>query len=217
MNFFSQTEKDFIQNTRTPNPSKSLPIWQLLSRIERFDPTTYLHLVNVSKLSTLIGYEMSLNTASVEDLRLAGLVHDIGKMFVPEEILNKPSSLSKPEYEIIKEHVPSGAEHLNSLGFTEQVVTIISQHHERLDGSGYPHGLAAEDILIESRVLAVADSLDAMAADRPYRRSLGITKSLEILVEEQGKTLDQDVIETVLKIHKRGDFLKLIEIGSYLS
>ena len=97
MNFFSQTEKDFIQNTQTPNPSKSLPIWQLLSRIERFDPTTYLHLVNVSKLSTLIGYEMSLNSASIEDLRLAGLVHDIGKMFVPEEILNKPSSLSRPE------------------------------------------------------------------------------------------------------------------------
>ncbi len=216
MNFFSQTEKDFIQSTYSPKQTSSLPIWQLLSRVEMFDTTTYLHLVNVSKLSTLIGFEMNLPTHSIEQLRLSGLVHDIGKMFVPNEILNKPSTLTKPEYEVIKEHVPSGADHLRALGFCEKTIKIIAQHHERIDGSGYPKGLVGDELLLESKILAVADSLDAMAANRPYRASLGMTRTLEILMEEKAKTLDHEVVETVLRLHKRGDFMKLIDTGTYL-
>jgi PAS domain S-box-containing protein/putative nucleotidyltransferase with HDIG domain len=142
------------------------------------DPYTADHEKRVTELAVAIAGMVGRDEASTEGLRLAGLVHDIGKLTVPAEILNKPSLLTPIEFELIKGHALAAYEILKSIEFEYPVADIVVQHHERLDGSGYPAGLAGDEILKEARILAVADVVEAMASHRPYRAALGIDAAL---------------------------------------
>ena len=141
------------------------------------DPYTAGHQRRVSSLATAIAEEMRLPKHIIEGIRLAGMIHDLGKISVPAEILTKPGKLSLLEFEIIKKHIHAGYDILKSVEFPWPIAQIVLQHQERYDGSGYPVGLKKEEILIEARVLGVADVVEAMAFHRPYREALGIEKS----------------------------------------
>jgi putative nucleotidyltransferase with HDIG domain len=142
------------------------------------DPYTAGHEKRVTELAVAIAAEMDRDEATVEGLRLAGLVHDVGKLTVPAEILNKPSLLTPIEFELIKGHAAAAHEILKPIDFEYPVADIVAQHHERQDGSGYPAGLKDDEILPEARILAVADVGEAMASHRPYRAALGIEAAL---------------------------------------
>jgi len=142
------------------------------------DPYTAGHEKRVTELAVAIAAEMGRDEAAIEGLRLAGLVHDVGKLTVPAEILNKPSLLTPIEFELIKGHAAAAHEILKPIDFEHPVADIVAQHHERQDGSGYPAGLKDDEILPEARILAVADVVEAMASHRPYRAALGIEAAL---------------------------------------
>ena len=141
--------------------------------VEFRDPYTAGHMDRVAEISALIATRLGLDSDKIQGLHLAALVHDIGKVAVPAGILNKPGSLSEAEFSIIKAHPLVGAEIFQTLETDWPITTIIEQHHERMDGSGYPHGLYEDEILQESKIIAVADIIDAVLTNRPYRPTLG--------------------------------------------
>jgi len=142
------------------------------------DPYTAGHEKRVTELAVAMAAEMGRGEAAIEGLRLAGLVHDAGKLTVPAEILNKPSLLTPIEFELIKGHAAAAHQILKPIDFEHPVADIVAQHHERQDGSGYPAGLKDDEILPEARILAVADVVEAMASHRPYRAALGLEAAL---------------------------------------
>lgn len=158
------------------------------------DPYTAGHERRVTKLAVTIATAVGLPPSAVEGVRLAGLVHDIGKLVVPAEILTKPSRLSAMEFELIRAHPEAGREMLAAIEFEQPVADIVWQHHERLDGFGYPQGLRAEKILPEARVLAVADVVEAMASHRPYRPALGADVALAEVRSGAGRLYDRDAV-----------------------
>ncbi|MDD2517876.1 MAG: HD-GYP domain-containing protein, partial [Synergistales bacterium] len=158
--------------------------------VETRDPYTSGHQGRVALLAVAIAREMGLDEETMEGLRVASLVHDIGKLRVPIETLSKPGYLATMEMELIKEHSRAGAEIISEIRFFRPIDEIILQHHERLDGSGYPRGLSGEQILIEARILAVADVVEAMSADRPYRPALGMDVALEEIRSCSGRLFD---------------------------
>jgi len=162
--------------------------------IEQRDPYTAGHQQNVADLAERIAREMGLSDERCRIVRLAALVHDIGKNAVPLEVLVKPTSLSTLEHDMIKLHVEAGYKVLSRIEFAQPVADVMRQHHERLDGSGYPSGLAGDDILLEARILAVADTVDAMANDRPYRKAPGMRAALAVLDQSAGTHYDPDVV-----------------------
>ena len=131
-----------------------------------------------------------------------GLVHDIGKMSIPSEILSKPSILSPIEFELVKTHAEQGYEILRDVEFPLPIAEIIREHHERMDGSGYPRGLKGEEILLEARILAVADVLEAMASHRPYRASLGIEEAIKEIESHRVQLFDPDVVDAMLRLFR---------------
>jgi HD-GYP domain-containing protein (c-di-GMP phosphodiesterase class II) len=143
---------------------------------------------------------MGLAEDDIFGLRMASVIHDLGKITIPGEILCKPGRLSRPEYEMIKTHVQSGYDILKKIDFPWPLAEIVLQHHERLDGSGYPQGLAGETILLEARILSVADVFETIGSHRPYRPSLGIQKAVNELTENQGRLYDPDVVRTCLHL-----------------
>ena len=143
---------------------------------------------------------MDLSGEQIEGIRIAGLLHDIGKISVPTDILNKPCRLSKNEFELIKEHPHVGYDVLNDIEFEQPIAKSVLQHHERMNGSGYPQGLSGEAIILEARVLAVADVVEAMASHRPYRPALGIDKALEEITQNRGVYYDCDVVDKCLSL-----------------
>lgn len=174
--------------------------------IETRDPYTAGHQRRVTKLACLIGEEMGLSTDRIEGLRMSGELHDIGKIQVPAEILSKPGKLSEAEYTIIKTHAQVGHDILKTIEFPWPVAKIVLQHHERMDGSGYPQHLKGEKILLESRILAVADVIEAMATHRPYRPALSIEEALKEISKNKGKLYDAIVAEACLKVFKKIEF-----------
>lgn len=172
--------------------------------VETRDPYTAGHQRKVAHLSVLIGKEMGLSEERLKALKYAGLTHDIGKIAIPSEILTKPSRLTDLEYEMIKRHPEIGYKILKDIDFPWPVAEIVYEHHERLDGSGYPRGLKNGEILFEARVLAVADVVEAMSSHRPYRPALGIEAALEEIQNNKGKLYDPDVVEACLKVFKKG-------------
>ena len=162
--------------------------------VEMRDPYTAGHERRVSELCAAIGRELGLENEIIEGLRLAGLIHDIGKIAVPAEILAKPGRLSAVEFNLINQHAPSGYEILAPIDFERPVAAIVLQHHERLDGSGYPQGLASDDILPEAKILSVADVVEAMSSHRPYRPALGTDAALAEIREYSGVKYDADVV-----------------------
>jgi PAS domain S-box-containing protein/putative nucleotidyltransferase with HDIG domain len=162
--------------------------------VETRDPYTAGHEQRVSELCAAIGRELQLEDEVTEGLRLAGLIHDIGKIAVPAEILAKPGRLSEVEFNLIKQHAQSGYDILAAIDFERPVAAMVLQHHERLDGSGYPQGLQSDDILPEAKILAVADVVEAMSSHRPYRPALGTEAALEEIREYAGVKYDADAV-----------------------
>ncbi|MCF4114801.1 MULTISPECIES: HD domain-containing phosphohydrolase [Dethiosulfovibrio] len=164
------------------------------------DPYTARHQRNVAVLSDMISERLGMDEERRKGLRIAALVHDLGKIRVPAEILNKPGQLSDLEFEIIKEHPQLGEEILSNIEFPWPVATIVSQHHERLDGSGYPRHLGGGEILLEARILAVADVVEAMTSHRPYRAGLGLSAALDEIRRGRGSLYDPDAVGACLDV-----------------
>ena len=167
---------------------------------EQRDPYTAGHQRRVTQLACAIAREMGLSEEQVESIRIAGLMHDIGKMSIPAEILSKPSKLSDMEFRLIQDHPQVAYDILKTIEFPWPIAQIVLQHHERMDGSGYPQGLKGEEIVQEARILAVADVVEAMASHRPYRPAHGIEKALEEISRNQGTLYDSDVANACLRL-----------------
>jgi putative nucleotidyltransferase with HDIG domain len=178
----------------------------LASAFEMKDPYTAGHQRRVTEIVSAIALEMEMDQDRFQGLRLASLVHDIGKINVPTEILSKPGALSDPEFDLIRTHSEAGYNILKNINFPWPISKIVLQHHERLDGSGYPTGLSGTEILLEARIIAVADVVEAMATHRPYRASLGIERALEEIEGNRGLLYDKDVADICLNLFRSGKF-----------
>ncbi len=169
------------------------------SLVARKDPYTSGHEKRVSILACDIARKMGLSQKRIDSIRFAGLLHDIGKISVPSEILTKPGVLSEAEFSIIKTHSQTGYEILKEIAFDGPVAQIVLQHHERLDGTGYPNGLLGDDILLEAKIITVADVVEAISSHRPYRPSRGIDAAEKELIENSGKLYDPAVVNAYFK------------------
>ncbi|MDP1634802.1 MAG: HD-GYP domain-containing protein [Gallionellaceae bacterium] len=173
---------------------------------EARDPYTAGHQLRVSRLAREIAQEMGLDSDRVEGIRLGAQIHDIGKIQVPSELLSKPGKLSANEFELIKEHCLNGYNILKDVEFPWPIAEISYQHHERLDGSGYPQGLKGDAICLEARIVAVADVVEAISSHRPYRPSLGNQVALDEIATKRGKHYDPKVVDACLKIFTEKKF-----------
>jgi PAS domain S-box-containing protein/putative nucleotidyltransferase with HDIG domain len=178
----------------------------LSSIIERKDPYTAGHQNRVAQLSVNIGRRLGLSEERLENLRLAGLLHDIGKIHIPAEILNKPYSLNKIEMGLIRTHPRIGYEILKSIDFPGPVPEIVLQHHERIDGSGYPNSLLGNEILVEAQILGVADLIESMSSRRPYRQAQSLDSALEEVRGFSGTLYDPTVVEACIGVFEDGSF-----------
>ncbi|MFA5801345.1 MAG: HD domain-containing phosphohydrolase [Thermoleophilia bacterium] len=172
--------------------------------VESRDPYTAGHQKRVADLARSIAKEMELGSGQIEAIRMGGAIHDLGKIKVPAEILSKPGVLTRLEFEMIKLHPETGYEIIKDVEFPWDIARIVLEHHERLDGSGYPYGISGEDIGVESRIIAVADVVEAMSSHRPYRPALGIDKGLEEIASKKGVAFDADVVDACVKIFDGG-------------
>ena len=175
----------------------------LESTIAARDPYTVGHQRRVSQIACSIGIEMGLSEDRLRDLRMAGTLHDLGKVAIPSGILSKSGKLTHPEFALIKTHPQVAYNILKPVTLPGNTAKIILQHHERLNGSGYPQGLQGEEILLEARILGVADVMEAMCSHRPYRASLGLAETLEELIMNQGVLYDAAVVAACLKLYSQ--------------
>ena len=174
----------------------------MVSTVEARDPYTAGHQARSADLSRAIATEMGLSQDKIDGLRMAGSIHDIGKLSIPAEILSKPTKLTVIEFSLIKEHSQKGYDILKDVESPWPLAQIVYQHHERMNGSGYPRGLKGDDILIEARILAVADVVEAMASYRPYRPALGLDAALEEIEKNRGTLYDNAVAEACLRLFR---------------
>ena len=174
--------------------------------VEIRDPYTAGHQRRVTALACAIGRKLGLPDEKIDGLRASGLLHDIGKMAVPTEILSKPTRLTNIEFALIQQHPQVAYDLLAPIQFPWPIAEIVLQHHERIDGSGYPRGIKGEEILLEARILAVADTVEAMAAHRPYRPALGIDSALEEITKNKGKLYSEDVADACLQLFAKEEF-----------
>ena len=180
---------------------------QTMSKIvEVKDPYTAGHQLRVSQLTKAIAKELNLSPDKIEGIRVASLIHDIGKISVPTEILSKSIRLTDIEFSLIKEHSQIGYDILKSIDFSYPVAQIVLQHHEKINGSGYPNNLKGDEILLEARILGVADVVEAMSSHRPYRPSLGTDAALEEISQNKGILYDPVVVDICLKLFKEKEF-----------
>ncbi len=199
-----QTEEELIQSYDRLKRAMEGTVQAMAFTIETRDPYTAGHQRRVTQLACALAGKMKLPKDVIEGVRMAGDLHDIGKIYVPAEILSKPGKLSEAEYNIIKTHSQVGYDILKTIEFPWPIADIVLQHHERIDGSGYPSGLHGKDILLEARILAVADVIEAMATHRPYRPAMSVEVALGEISENKGKLYDPKVVEACLKIFKEG-------------
>ncbi|MDR3692172.1 MAG: HD domain-containing protein [Fimbriimonas sp.] len=174
--------------------------------VEHSDPYTAGHQRRVGIIAADIARELGWPNCRCNELRNVGLVHDIGKMAIPTDLLVKATPLTIQEIEIIKTHALKGYEILKDVAFPYPIAEIVYQHHERIDGSGYPRGLKGDEILPEARILAVADSLEAMATDRPYRASLGLEMALNEIERGRGTAYDPDPVDACLRLFRENGY-----------
>lgn len=175
--------------------------------VEARDPYTAGHQRRVSNLAVAIGTEMNLNQDLIDGIRIAGDIHDLGKISVPSEILSKPGKISDIEFQIIKNHPQIAYDILKNIDFTWPIAEIVYQHHERIDGSGYPRKLKDKDILLESKILMVADVIEAMMSHRPYRAALGMDLALKEITQKRGITYDEVVVDACLRVFNENKFV----------
>lgn len=174
--------------------------------VELRDPYTAGHQTRVADLATAIARQMSLPDEQVQTIHLASIVHDLGKIKIPAEILSKPGLLSNIEYLLIKTHPQAGYEILKDISFPWPIAQTVLQHHERLNGSGYPQGLKGDDVMLEARILSVADVVEAMSSHRPYRVALGIETALEEIAKQRGIWFDPDAVDACVTLFKERKF-----------
>ena len=197
-----RTEKELYQTLDNLRKSFGATVQVMVSAVEMRDPYTAGHQKRVADLARSIATEMGLNKDIIEGIRMAGSIHDIGKLSIPAEILSRPAKLTNIEFSLIKEHSQSGYEMLKDMESPWPLAQIVYQHHERMNGTGYPRNLKGNEILIEARILAVADVVEAMASHRPYRASLGIEVALEEIEKNKGIIYDADVADACLKLFR---------------
>ena len=178
----------------------------IASVLEQRDPYTAGHQKHVADLAVKIGKEMGLDDNDLRGLYLSAVVHDLGKIQVPAEILSKPTRLNKLEFALVKRHPEVGYTILKNIDFPWPIADIIRQHHEYLDGSGYPRRLQGNDILLQARILTVADIVESMSSDRPYRQALGLDVALGQIRSMRGAQLDPDVVDACVRVVERGEF-----------
>ena len=174
--------------------------------VEARDPYTAGHQRRVSNLAVSIAEKLGLDQQMIDGVHFGAMIHDIGKISVPAEILSKPSRLTAAEYEIIKAHSEIGFDILNDIDFPWPIAEMVYQHHERLDGSGYPQGLSGDEIMLEAKIIAVADVVEAITSHRPYRPALGVEEALSEIREGRGKRYDPAVVDVCLEIAPNFDF-----------
>ena len=178
----------------------------ITTTIEKRDPYTSGHQQRVADLSRILSRGIGLSDNEVEGIYIAAAIHDIGKISLPAEILSKPVQLSDIEVSLIQAHSQTGYDILKGIDFPWPIAEIVLQHHERLDGSGYPRGLRGDDILMAARIIGVADVVETMASHRPYRPSRGIDKALEEIRQNKGVLYEPLVVEACLKIFENREF-----------
>jgi len=180
---------------------------ETISRIiDTRDPYTAGHQVRVSKLAAAIAKEINLPKYKIETIRIASLIHDIGKIGIPSEILTKPGKLTDIELSLIKSHSKTGHDIVKGIDFPYQVAPIILQHHERNDGSGYPDKLKGDEIMLEAKIIGVADVVEAMASHRPYRAALGVDVALEEIIKNKVVLYDPEIVDACVKLFKEKGF-----------
>ena len=197
-----QAEEQLKNSLESLKRAVGTTIQVLVSALEARDPYTAGHQSRSANMACAIATEMGLDKDRIEGIRMASIIHDIGKLSIPAEILTKPTKLTDLEFSLVKEHAQSGYEMLKDVESPWPLADIVHQHHERINGSGYPRNLKVDEILLESRILAVADVVEAMASHRPYRASLGIDAALEEIEKNKGILYDADVADACLKLFR---------------
>jgi len=178
----------------------------LVAIVEKRDPYIAGHHQRVTQLASAIAEEMGLNEERIEGIRVAAAVHDIGRIDIPIEILHKPGQLNEIEMAIVRTHAQAGYDLLRTVEFPWPVAPVLLQHHERMNGSGYPKGLMGENILLEARILAVADVVEAMSHPRPYRPAFSIHKALEEIIQHRGTVYDAQVVDACFELFANKGF-----------
>jgi PAS domain S-box-containing protein len=201
-----QTELDLRTTLITLRKMTGCAIQAIHRMVEIRDPYTGIHQRRTADLARSIACEMNLPRETINGIRMAGLIHDIGKIAIPAEILSKPSRLTETEFLLIKSHPLFGYQILESIDFPWPIAQIVLQHHERQDGSGYPEGLSGDGILIEARILGVADVVEAMASHRPYRAALGIDAALDEISNKSGILYDRAVAKVCHRLFKEKSY-----------
>lgn len=205
----SHSERDLMSEELQVNVEKLRTALEgtvqvVASTVEVRDPYTAGHQRRVALLARAIAEEMRLSDNQVNGVFMAGVVHDLGKIYVPAEILSKPKQLNEIEFNLIKTHPQVGYDLLKTIEFPWPIAQIVYQHHERLDGKGYPNGLKGNNIMIEARILAVADVVEAMASHRPYRPSRGMERALKEISNNQGTLYEPQVVKACIKLFETG-------------
>jgi len=197
-----QTEDKLQHTLDSLRKAVSTTVQVLVSAVESRDPYTAGHQMRVAGLSQMIAMEMGLPNVQIDGIRMAGSIHDIGKLSIPAEILSKPTKLTEIEFALIKEHAQRGYEMLKNVESPWPLAEVIYQHHERMDGSGYPRHLKGKEIMIEAHILAVADVVESMASHRPYRPARGLDAALEEIQKYRGTLYDILTVDTCLKVFR---------------
>ena len=179
----------------------------LMAAVEIWDPYTAEHQKKVATLSLAIAREMGFNSKQLDIIRIAAILHDIGKINIPSELLSKPGKLAECEYNLIKIHPEAGYQILKKIDFPDEIANIVLQHHESLDGSGYPKGLKGDDICIEARILHIADVVEAISSNRPYRPSKGIDAALDEIEHDVAGKYDTNICGTCLDLFRFQHFI----------
>ena len=201
-----KSEQDLKESFQRLRQSLQATVQAMAVTVEARDPYTAGHQRRAADLARAIAEEMGLSGEQIEGLYMAAKIHDIGKIAIPAEILNKPNRLTTVEFGLIKTHSQSGYDILKDIEFPWPIARMILEHHERIDGSGYPNGLAGDHLLPESRILSVADVVEAMASYRPYRPALGVKKALEEIERHAGMLYDPAAADACLGLFRSKGF-----------
>jgi putative nucleotidyltransferase with HDIG domain len=212
-NDLAQSQLQIIQYEKEVRESRVIlekRLQQSINTISRIgelrDVYTAGHQRRVKNLACAIAAEIGLSESAIVNLSYGALIHDIGKIYIASDILNKPGKISNLEYQILQTHSEHGYNVVKEVDFPDVIPAMIYQHHERLDGSGYPNGLSGDQILIESKILAVADVVEAMSSHRPYRAALGIDAALEEIESFKGEKFDVKVVENCIRLFREKGF-----------
>lgn len=205
-----RNERTIINTVQKLKDTINGTINSLSLTVGKRDPYTAGHQQRVAKIAEVICRRMHLTENIVESVKTAAILHDIGKIVIPAEILAKPAKLTDIEMAMVKTHSETGYEIIKDIPFNKNIALAVLQHHERLDGSGYPNGLKGEEIILEARIIAVADTIEAMASHRPYRASLGIHQAVSELIENKDILYDGEIVDICLELYKNGLFQGLL-------